>query len=366
MKIIWFTWKDIKNPLAGGAEVVASEIGKRLVKDGHEVIFLTAGFKDAKSEECIDGYKIIRLGNRWSVYFKVAQFYKKNLNGWADVIIEEINTIPFFTQSFVKEKRRYLFFHQLCREIWFYQMAFPLSFIGYLIEPMYLRSLQKNKVITVSESTRKDLIRFGFLKKSIKIISEGIVMEPVRDLAKIKKYKNFTVLSFGAIRPMKRTLEQIKAFEIARKKVPGLRMKIAGSGKGSYFDKVIKYVNKSYCSDDIEYLGRVTQEEKIGLMQRSHVILVTSVKEGWGLIVTEANSQGTPAIVYNVDGLRDSVRNSRTGFVTSRNNPESLARSIIELCQDQKTLDKFQSAALKWSKEITFDQTYIEFMKAIQ
>ena len=39
MKILWLTWKDRKNPLAGGAEVVNEELAKRLVKDGHEVIF---------------------------------------------------------------------------------------------------------------------------------------------------------------------------------------------------------------------------------------------------------------------------------------------------------------------------------------
>jgi len=44
--------------------------------------------------------------------------------------------------------------------------------------------------------------------------------------------------------------------------------------------------------------------QTIGLLQKSHVLAVTSVKEGWGLVVTEANPQGTPAVVYNVDGLR--------------------------------------------------------------
>ena len=56
----------------------------------------------------------------------------------------------------------------------------------------------------------------------------------------------------------------------------------------------------------------------------------TSVKEGWGLIVTEAGSQGTPAIVYDVDGLRDIVVESETGVIfNSKNKPEELAKKII-------------------------------------
>ena len=114
MKILWFTWKDVKNPLSGGAEAVNEELAKRLIKDGHQVIFLVAGFPGGLSEEKINGYTIIRLGNRWTVYWKAYKYYKKNLIGWADLVIDEVNTIPFFTKYYIKEKN-ILFVHQLCR-----------------------------------------------------------------------------------------------------------------------------------------------------------------------------------------------------------------------------------------------------------
>ena len=53
-------------------------------------------------------------------------------------------------------------------------------------------------------------------------------------------------------------------------------------------------------------------------MAEAHVLLMTSVREGWGLVVTEANACGTPAVVYNVPGLRDSVRNEETGLRIAR------------------------------------------------
>ncbi len=187
MRLLWFTWKDIKHPLAGGAEVVNHELAKRLVKNGHRVTFIVASFKKAPHEEKIDGYKVIRVGSRWTVYWKAYKYYKKNLRGKFDVVIDEVNTIPFFAKFYVKEKN-ILFIHQLAREIWFYQMVFPLSLIGYVLEPLYLKRLKDKKVITISESTKKDLVKVGFKPQNIFIISEGIEMEPVPYLSENDKF----------------------------------------------------------------------------------------------------------------------------------------------------------------------------------
>ena len=274
---------------------------KRLAKDGNEIIFLVGGFKNCKKEEIINGYKIIRLGSRWSVYYRAYKCYKKELTGWADLVIDEINTIPFFAKFYVKE-RNILFVHQLCREIWFYQMFFPLNLIGYVLEPIYLWLLRDRKVITVSESTKNDLIKVGFKKENINIISEGIEIETVSSINEIFKFEKPTVLVLGAIKAMKRTAHIIRAFEIAKNDITDLQLIMAGAAEGRYGKKVLEMIEKSKYKNSIEYLGKVSKEKKIELMQKSHLIAVTSVKEGWGLVVTEANSQSTPAIVYNVDG----------------------------------------------------------------
>ena len=104
MKILWLTWKDQKHPQAGGAELVNQELAKRLVQNGHQVIFLVSSFENALAEEEIDGYKIIRLGNKYSVYWQAYKYYKKNLQGWADLVIDEVNTIPFFAKFYAKQK----------------------------------------------------------------------------------------------------------------------------------------------------------------------------------------------------------------------------------------------------------------------
>lgn len=361
MKIVWMTWKDGKHPLAGGAEAVNEQLARRLVADGHELIFIVGGFNGGRREETVNGYKVVRLGNRYTLYPLAMIYYLKHLRKWPDLIIEEVNTMPFFT-AWYSRKPRLLFFHQLCREIWFYQFPFPLSLIGYLVEPIYLRLLGRSPVVTVSESGRRDLERYGFDR--VHIISEGISYSPIDNLQQVKKYDEPTVLSQGALRIMKRTLHHIEAFDILKRSVPNAKLIVAGGSEGNYGKKVLERIAESPFAADITYLGYVRDEKKLELFQKSHVLVFTSVKEGWGLVVTEAAAQGTPAVVYDVDGLRDSVRHGQTGLVTAPE-PAALAGGVATLLQNKKIYQQYRRAAWEWSKTITFEACYRDFCAAI-
>jgi glycosyltransferase involved in cell wall biosynthesis len=364
MNILWLSWKDRANPLSGGAEVVTDELARRLTSDGHVVTLLTSGFAGAPPKTKTGGYRVVRVGGRFSVYLQAWRWYRKYGHGKFDLVIDECNTIPFGAKLYARTKT-IMFFHMLCREIWFYELPQPVSTLGYLIEPLYLRLLSRMPVITVSESTRQDLLRHGFKPDRIKLISEGIEISPVADLALIQKFAEPTMLSLGAMRAMKRPLDQVKAFEFAKLTIPKLKLKLAGDNTGPYARRVLDYINSSPHKSDIEVLGRVTKAQKVALMQQAHVITVTSIKEGWGLIVTEAASQGTPAVVYDVDGLRDSVKDGITGLVVSTNTPQALAAKLARLLKDPGQYAKLRLAAWTWSRDITFERSYSEFMRAL-
>jgi len=355
MKILWFTWKDSNHPAAGGAEFVNEQLAKRLAADGHEVIFLVGGFRGGEEKAERDGYQIIRLGNRWTVYLQAWRYFRKNLKAWPDLVIDEVNTMPFFAGLY-SGKPTLLFIHQLCREIWFYQLPQPLSLLGYLLEPFYLRLLNRFPVITVSESTRQDLVRLGFDPTNVTIISEGIALTPVDATQLTPKRAPPSLLILGSIRPMKRTMEGVKAFELAKELLPELQLTVAGDDSTAYGARVRQYIRHSRHREATTMLGRVTTEQKIRLLQQAHLLLVTSVKEGWGLVVTEAASQGTPSVVYPVDGLRDSVANGEAGFLTRESTPDALAESIVQALTNPDAYRKMQTAAWEKSKRTTFDQ----------
>ncbi len=370
MKILWLTWKDQFHPEAGGAEVVCRELTKRLIADGHTVTLLTCGYAGAQRREERGNLKTIRVGmSRYLHPFQASAYFIRHLRHSFDIIIEEVNAgAPYFSVVFDKKARRFLLYHQLARKNWFSETRFPLNHIGHsVLEPLATRlaSLARVPVITVSESTRRDLGRHGFNPAQTRIISEGIDIEPAQDLTGISKFSRPTILSLGTMRAMKRTIDQIKAFEIAKAAIPNLRLKIAGQASGSYGQKVLAYIKSSPFSSDIEYLGKVSKDQKKYLMQRSHLIAVTSVKEGWGLIVSEAASQGTPAVVYDVDGLRDSVRHAETGLTTD-SRPEALAAGIVNLLQNPTRYERLRKAAWTWSKQLTFNQAYKDFKEALE
>jgi glycosyltransferase involved in cell wall biosynthesis len=367
MRILWLTWKDITHPQAGGAEIMSSELAKRLVQDGHEVIFLAAahGSDSPPQIVVIGGYQVIRVGTRYSVYWQAYRYVKQRLADWPDIVVEEVNTVPFFSSLYLKHKPRILLFYMLCRRIWFYQLPLPVSLVGYLLEPLYLRLLSRDPVIALSASTKLDLERHHFRPTRVSVMSAAIQLRPVDDLAVIRKYDKPTIVSLGSVRPMKQTLHQIHAFERAKSQIPDLQLKIAGEAGGGYGRKVLRALARSRYSADIEYLGTISDESKQTLLQRSHVIVVTSVKEGWGLIVTEAASQGTPAVVYDVDGLRDSVRDRETGLVTAPN-PGALAAGLLMLLSNTQLYAQLRESAWRWSRELTFDNAYRTFAGIVQ
>jgi glycosyltransferase involved in cell wall biosynthesis len=369
MKFLWLTWKDYTHPQAGGAEVVLRELSKRLVAEGHQVTFLTVRHPGSAKREIMDGIEIIRVGtNRYAHPFQALAYYLKHMRNQYDVIVEVVNTVPYFSTLFKGKAKPILFYHQLAREVWFYETKSPLNRVGYyLIEPMatWIMSRAKAKLITVSQSTLTDLQRFGFRPEKAEIISEGIEIKPTENLEAVEKFEAPTMLSLGAMRPMKRTIDQVKAFELAKKSIPGLKLILAGDYRNEYGRYIMSYARHSPYSKDISFEGRVSRDRKQELMQRSHVVTMTSVKEGWGLIVTEAASQGTPTVVYDVDGLRDSVRNQETGHVCAPN-PESMADSLASLLEDQNRYRKLRKSAWEWSKQITFDKSYTDFKSALR
>lgn len=369
MNILWLTWKDHTHPAAGGAEIVLRELSQRLVADGHNVTWLTCGYARNSRRETVDGIEIIRVGrNRYAHSVRALSYYFRKLRGKFDIVIEVVNTAPYFSVFFGKKSRRFLFYHQLAREIWFHEAPPGMSHFGYYaLEPVATRLLSHADAttITVSESTRADLARYGFDPKRTHIISEGIEIEPLTDLTLVKKFAKPTLLSFGAMRAMKRTLDQVEAFELAKKTIPDLQLKIAGDASGAYGQKVLEHVAASPFSRDIEYLGKVSLKDKIRLMQKSHLILQTALKEGWGLTITEAASQGTPAVAYDVDGLRDSIRTGKTGLISAAN-PEALARSVARLLANPELYARMRSAAWAWSKQITFDNAYRDFKTVLE
>ena len=352
MNILIFNWRDIKNPKSGGAEQVTLEHAKAWVKNGHKVTWFTSEFKGSKREQNADGINIVRRGNFLTVFFYAFVFYlfagKK-----FDLVIDEIHGLPFFTPIFVK-KPKIAFIHEVAGEIWDYMYPFPVNRIGKFIERLLYASYRDIKFITVSESTKKDLIKKGIKEKNINVILNGLTNNPLTALPNKEKVPTFIFVS--RIVKMKGIEDVIRSFFYILRDLKAANLWIVGEGEENYVEE-LKEMAKTYAvNSKIKFFGRVTNDKKLELMKRAHILLHASVKEGWGLVVIEAASMATPSVVYNVSGLRDSVKNGKTGIVLSENSAKEMAKESIGLIKDKKKYQSYQINCLEWAKSLTWEK----------
>jgi glycosyltransferase involved in cell wall biosynthesis len=97
-----------------------------------------------------------------------------------------------------------------------------------------------------------------------------------------------------------------------------------------------------------EFFGRVDAATKDELIGRAHVLIATSVREGWGLVVDEAAEAGTFVLAYDVPGLRDSV--TTVGGRLTRPDPTAMARSLVTVLRDDslRTLSPAGAESPSW------------------
>lgn len=355
-------WRDIKNPKSGGAEVVTQQISKRWVELGHEVTLFTAAFKGGAKEEVLDGVRIIRRGNQATVHLHAFIYYKKNFQGKVDIVIDEINTIPFFTPLYIREKK-ISYFNQIAKEVWFYEFPPLLSYLGYFIEPYYLKLYRKTPSMVISDSTKKSLVGLGF--KNVNIFSMAVNFDEEQKYSQEKR-KNFSLIYVGRVVPSKRVDDIINALFFVIHRVPDATLMVVGDGKEGYLNKLKRLIKNLRLEKNVEFYGFVKKEEKFSLMSQAHLLVATSIREGWGLIVNEAGAVKTPSVVYNVPGLVDAVRKGEAGLLTEYNTPWDLAQKILNLKEDRELYRKIQRNALDFAKSLTWEKTAKESLEIVK
>jgi glycosyltransferase involved in cell wall biosynthesis len=349
LRILILSWRDPQNPKAGGAELFTHEVARRLVAQGDTVEWFTAMFRGAAGEVTLDGVRIVRGGHQWSVHVAAMRRYRGRLRDSFDAVIDEVNTIPFLTPIWADIPHLLLIF-QLAREVWWHESVFPLNLVGYAAEPLYLSAYRNTPALTISASTEADLRRLG-LVSSIKIVPIGL--EPMV-VPHVRKEAEKTFLYVGRMAPSKRVHDIIRAFAHYRGPSGAGRLWLVGDGSSVYLNTLNSLVGRLGLTGSVEFLGRLPTQEKHERMARAHVILMASVREGWGLSIAEANACGTPAVVYDVPGLRDAVRDGETGFVVQPT-PESLAEGMVRIVSTPALYARLAAESQRWSSTFSFD-----------
>lgn len=369
MNILILNWRDIKNPKSGGAEILTHEISKRWIKWGHQVVQFSSSFPNSKKEEIVDGVKIIRKGHpdaRFlfsSVHFLAFKFYKKN-PGKFDVVVDEVHGLPFFTPWYVKEKKIVLIC-EVAGDLWVKMFGIFFGLLGRVIERIYLQFIYKNiPYLTISNSTKEELIKEGVNGKDITVLPMGLTIP--QNFKRVEKEKDPTLIFVGRLSKSKGVEDAIEALRQVSKTYAKTKLWIIGEGDKNYVGYLKKMAKKFKVLNKITFWGYVSQEKKFELMGRAHILLAPSLKEGWGLIVPEAGFMGTPALGYNVPGIREVIQDKKTGYLTSDNNPDELIRNIKKILKDKEIYEKMSRTAKKLSLSYNWDNTAEVALKVIK
>ena len=353
LNILVINWQDITNPDGGGAEVHLHEIFKRVAAKGHRVTLLCCSYPGAEQEETLDGIRIVRKGSRGLFNFFVPFMYNKLRKEIPiDVVVDDINKIPFYTPLYVKEPILALEHHLFGKSIFMQAPLIPAAYVYYsekLVPVVY----RHTPFAVVSESTRQELLGDGVLAE-ISMLYNAVDHD---DYLHDERLRSTTPLVgyFGRLKKYKCVEHFIRAIPAVIESVPDANFVIMGGGDDS--PRLEQLVNQLGIANRVTFTGYVSDRDKVEWLNRMWFAVNPSPKEGWGLTVIEANACGTPVIAADSPGLRDSVVDGETGILYPFGQINILEEKMIFLLQNEKIRNKLSKNSLNWALEFNWDES---------
>jgi glycosyltransferase involved in cell wall biosynthesis len=219
---------------------------------------------------------------------------------------------------------------------------------------------RKCAFITVSESSKRDMQTLNITDKNIEVVHPGVDLgflapgqkSPVPLVAyvgRLKEYKSVDVL--------------IKAFSKVLSEVSEAKLVIAGDGDDT--KRLKRKVAELGLGSRVTFLGKVSEEKKLQILQEAWVCVNPSMMEGWGITVIEANACGTPVIASDVPGLRDSVYDRQSGMLVPYGHVNLLAAHITHILKDDILRGSLSKYAVTWAKNFEWGKSSEKFISAI-
>lgn len=342
MRFLMLSWRDPHNPKAGGAERVTEAYWAALQKRGHEVYWYANEFPGSQQEEVIRGIQVVRGGGSGSSVMQARRWYRQQRR--FHLVVDQHHGIPWLAPWWSRT-RTIAYLHEVLGPIWgaFYKP--PVSTLGRFQERMVHWMYRKVPFWVGSESTRKALLERGV--RDVTVIHYGIDIVPLKELEPKPLQEPLELIAVSRLAPNKRIDHAILATRLLRERGIDARLTIVGTGETEAQLRHLAAHNGS----SVTFTGLLPENEKNERLRRAHLLLHTSIREGWGLNVLEANAVGTPAVVYPVPGLVDATLHDETGIVTQAETPASIVDGILLLLGRKERYQVYRENACRRTEE---------------
>jgi len=324
----------------GGVQKRVWEIAKGLAKN-HEVHIYGMKYWDGENIILRNGVYLhgvckpveLYVGDRRSIkealYFATKIFKPLMKEDFEVIDCQHAPYFPCFTvrlYSLIKNSQFLITFHEVWGNYWFEYLGFK-GFFGKIIEKSTAR-LSKT-MIAVSEKTKEGLLSLGAPEECIRIIPNGINFQKIQRVK--PSDEEFDVIYVGRLISHKNVDLLLRALSMVKKQIPNIRCGVIGDGPEMIKLKIL--CKKLDLLKNVKFFGFVEDDEEVySLMKSSKIFVLPSIREGFGVVVLEANACGIPVITveHKLNNAADLIENGKNGFIVKLS-PNAIADKIIEM-----------------------------------
>lgn len=333
----------------GGKEKRLFEISNRLVKQGRQVDIYTMKWWDGpntiKTEQGVYLHAICKLhplykGERRSfteaIFFSAACFKLMFRN--FDVV--DVDSMPFFPLfpmrliTWLRRKKMYATWHEVWgKQYWGQYLSGVSGRIGALTEWLAMKT--PDAVISNSNYTTKQLARAG-MKKEIITVPLGVDVDTIFAVAPSEVQSD--IIFGGRLLPNKNVDLLIHAVKLVKRTHKNVRCLIVGNGPER--KKLEALVAELKLENNVTFFNFFEdQNELFSLMKSSKMFVLPSVREGFGLVVIEANACGIPVITttHESNAARDLIAEGRNGYLADLD-VKHIARQIRTVLREYEQM----------------------------
>ncbi|WP_323735597.1 glycosyltransferase family 4 protein [Methanosphaera sp. ISO3-F5] len=356
----------------GGGEHRYHEIAKRLVQQGHTVDLLTMKILNIPEYEDVDGINVHHIGPtiKKAPYRSATDFiqYFFAVTRWLlkhdyDVIDAQAYSPLLSSRIAARIKKTPLIgtIHDTSsnsNDQWIQSSKIANTMEKFLV------NLNFDKILTVSHATKNSLINdFAVNSDKILMLYNGVDIAKY-DAVHIDGVLKNNIIFVGRLAPHKHVDHLINSVNIIQEKIPDIKLTIVG--KGEEKDKLIQMVNKLELEKNIKFKQDLTDEELITEIKKSELLVLPSTREGFGMVLAEANCCYKPVITYASGGTVEVVENGYNGFLIEPENIEDLTQKILETLENKELNQKLgQNGRKKVEKDFDWEKIVNQYINVL-
>ena len=363
-------------PTFGGSGVVATELGKALANEGHQVHFITYS-QPARLDFFSANLFYHEVSVRDYPLFDYAPYESALASKLVDVVrFEQLDilhvhyAIPHASAAFMAKQILATYGINIPFVTTLHGTDITLVGKDATYKPVVTFSInQSDGVTTVSEDLKEDTYRHFDISKDIKVIPNFIdfnrfSLQPKDHFKKAIAPNNERILIHTSnFRKVKRTEDVIRMFHKVLEKIPAKLLMVGDGPERSANEQLCRELD---ICDSVRFLGKQDAVEEI--LSVSDLFVIPSENESFGLAALEAMACKVPVISSNAGGLPELNIDDFCGYLCDVGDVEDMANKAVTILSDQKTLDYFKENAFTRAKDFDLKKIlpqYVAFYEEV-